>query len=76
MAGNDKAPIVEQNSTVSEKAGVGFYDKLFTALILIDINPIVCNLVFTQKLFAAAAIRTPMGSVYGDCLFRHIKPPA
>jgi hypothetical protein len=42
---------------------VGVYDKLFSFGIFFDIDPGIRDLMFTQKLFAASAVRAPVGAV-------------
>ena len=43
-------------------ATVGFDDELLCLQVLFDIDPVIGNLVFAEKLFAAAAVGAPMGA--------------
>jgi hypothetical protein len=46
-----------------------FDDELLGFGVFLDVNPIVGDLMLTQKLLAAAAIRTPVGAIDGDIRF-------
>ena len=52
-------------------AAVCFDDELLCLRVLFDIDPVIRNLVFAEKLFAATAVGAPMGTVEGDGRLSH-----
>jgi hypothetical protein len=66
---NQKGVIRKNDGGNYSFALVFFDDKLFSLRVFLDIHPIVWNLMLTQKLFAASAIRAPMSPVNGNIIF-------